>query len=174
LGNDEASSEFRPKIPSMKNRISSHSSTRRHSPGTWQQAHSGWHFSRGAWLAAKDNTRLLHLVHSDDLKYVKSFARFFNLFQRFVIWVSFIDCESSTLWVISDAPIAKVGWRFHNQMLMNSWDTVEFLDSGRISIRKRQPFEKWLLRARCTESKISTRISSSSYKITSYRLSHGQ
>jgi hypothetical protein len=30
--------------------------------------------------------------------------------------------------MISDAPIAKVGWRFHDQMLMNSWDTQAIVE----------------------------------------------
>jgi hypothetical protein len=77
----------------------------------------------------KDNAPLLHLVHSDDPKYFQIFGRFFNLFfQGFVLWVSFIDCEGSTPWVISDAPIAKVGWRFHGQMLINSWYTRSLVD----------------------------------------------
>jgi hypothetical protein len=70
---------------------------------------------------------LVHLIHADDLKYDDIFRRFFNVFfQRFVIWVSFIDCEDSISWVISDTSIVKVGWRFHGQMLMNSRDTFNF------------------------------------------------
>jgi hypothetical protein len=66
-----------------------------------------------------DNTILLHLVHSDDLKYDYIFRRFSTF--------SFIDCEDSTHWGISDAPIAKADWRFHRQMLMNSWDIFDLL-----------------------------------------------
>jgi hypothetical protein len=72
----------------------------------------------------RDNIPLLNLVHSDDLKYADIVRLSLNVFfQGFVIWVSFIDRESSTLWVISDAPIAEVDWRLHGQILMNSWDT---------------------------------------------------
>jgi hypothetical protein len=56
----------------------------------------------------KDNTPLLQLVHSDDLKYADSFRRFFNVFvQRFVVCFSFIDCEGSIPCVIFDPSIAK-------------------------------------------------------------------
>jgi hypothetical protein len=66
------------------------------------------------------------LVHSDDLRYVCHFARFFSVFfQGFAVWISFTDCESSTPWVKSDAPIVKIGWRFRGQTLMNSWDASE-------------------------------------------------
>jgi hypothetical protein len=67
------------------------------------------------------------LLNSDGLKYDDIFGRFFNVFvQGFVVWVSFIDCEDSTRWVISDAPIAKRGRWFHGQMLMNTYDALHF------------------------------------------------
>jgi hypothetical protein len=122
LSHDEASSEFRPKLASLQNRISSHSSTRRHSPRVSQQARGGRHFwIREALEPQKtDTTPLLHLLPSDDLKSAYFVARFFDVcFQEFVVWVSFIDCKGSTPWAISDAPNVSVGWRLHSQMLMN-------------------------------------------------------
>jgi hypothetical protein len=59
------------------------------------------------------------------------FSSFFNhFFQGFIVWVSFIDREGSTLWVISDVPIAKVGWRFRGQIFMNSWETLYYEYDG--------------------------------------------
>jgi hypothetical protein len=42
------------------------------------------------------------------------FVVFNFFFQGFVVCVFFIDSESSIPWVISDALIMKVGWRFHD------------------------------------------------------------
>jgi hypothetical protein len=63
LGDDEVSSEFRPKIASLQNRISSHSSTRRHSPGAPQLGHGGSPFSNDLESKTTGNTPLLQLVH---------------------------------------------------------------------------------------------------------------
>jgi hypothetical protein len=41
FGDDETSSEFRPKIASLQNLVTLESSTRRHSPGAPQQARGG-------------------------------------------------------------------------------------------------------------------------------------
>jgi hypothetical protein len=63
---------------------------------------------------------------------------FFVVFESFRSRIcylsSFSDYEDSTPWVIYRAPIAKVGWWFHGQILMKSWDArskyVDFLEQG--------------------------------------------
>jgi hypothetical protein len=85
---DEASSEFRPKIASLQNGISSYSSRRWHSSGAPQHNKLGADdLSREALESKKtDNTPLFHFVPYDDLKYADILGRFFNIFfQGFVV-----------------------------------------------------------------------------------------
>jgi hypothetical protein len=86
LPNSDPTGPTGSKSPSC--RISSYSSTRRHSHGAPQQARCGWVFSRDPWVAEKDNSPLLLLVHFDDLKYDDLFCCSFNdFFQGFLVWV---------------------------------------------------------------------------------------
>jgi hypothetical protein len=69
---------------------------------------------------------LVHLVHSNDLKYVDIVDLFQHFLSRICCLSFFIDCEGWTPSVIHDAPITKVGLRFHGQMLMNSQNILDF------------------------------------------------
>jgi hypothetical protein len=85
---DEASSDFKPKIASLQNKISSHSSRVR--DGILLEHRNklvvDGLFREALELQNKDNTSLLHLVHSDNLKYLHIFVLVFNIFfLRFLV-----------------------------------------------------------------------------------------
>jgi hypothetical protein len=56
---------------------------RRHSSGASAQACGGWLFRESLESQKKDNTPLLHLVYSHDLKYADIFGRFLVVFSTF-------------------------------------------------------------------------------------------
>jgi hypothetical protein len=76
LGDDEASSEFRPKIASVLNLVRLESRTGQHSPGAPNKLLVDGLFQEALESQKKDDAPLLHLVHSDDLKYLDIVRRF--------------------------------------------------------------------------------------------------